>query len=208
KQFDRMLDLLNVKYYINPYDANLSKKSIQVNADRLDRAQFFYSYTLLPSDSALKHYMLATDFDYRTTLLLTQKPAMKIEPPSLSEAPSIAIKTYTGNRIELSATTPSNGLLWLSEIWYPAWKVFVDGVEKRVLCADYSFRAVAIERGSHRVEFVYQSRLFAIGAILAAVALLVCTALIVFDIVKARAANVSPKGTVQPGRRSSHEDRG
>jgi uncharacterized membrane protein YfhO len=42
----------------------------------------------------------------------------------------------------------------------------VDGKETRILRADYSFRAVEIAEGSHRVLFVYHSKAFTAGAII------------------------------------------
>jgi uncharacterized membrane protein YfhO len=45
--------------------------------------------------------------------------------------------------------------LFVSENYFPGWKVKVDGVEKKLLKADYTFRAVSLDKGSHDVEIYW-----------------------------------------------------
>ena len=62
--------------------------------------------------------------------------------------------------------TKENGILVLSEVYYPNWKVFVDGVEKPMLRCYHSLRGVAIEKGIHIVTFKYVDKDFQIGAVI------------------------------------------
>ncbi len=58
-----------------------------------------------------------------------------------------------------------NGWLLLSDIWYPGWQAFVDGVERPVYRADTLFRAVAIEPGDREVVFQYRPLSFWVGLV-------------------------------------------
>jgi uncharacterized membrane protein YfhO len=83
----------------------------------------------------------------------------------------IMIKSYEINEITLSVEATENGILVLSEVYYPNWKVFVDGVEKPMLKCDYSLRGVAIEKGNHIVVFKYVDKDFQLGAVITLFAL-------------------------------------
>ncbi|MBI5078835.1 YfhO family protein [Candidatus Saganbacteria bacterium] len=64
------------------------------------------------------------------------------------------------------------GFLFLSDTFYPGWKVFVDGKEDKIQRAEKLFRAVRLEAGSRAVKFVYAPFSFKIGGMISAVTLL------------------------------------
>jgi uncharacterized membrane protein YfhO len=66
--------------------------------------------------------------------------------------------------------------LVLTDGYYPGWTVTVDGAAKKLLRANYFFRAVELPAGSHAVEFVYAPASFKLGALISALtALLLLT---------------------------------
>ncbi len=172
-KLDALLDLENIKYYVNPHYSKASPNLILLNKDRLPRAKMFYKARVLESDSLVKKYMLENTFDYREELLLSKKPSNPLpDDPNLVDN-RVTIKKYSPNKIILSVTTEKNGLLWLSEIWYPAWKAYINGKKREILVADYSFRAIEVPEGTHTVEFVYRSSKFTLGMIMTLVTLLI-----------------------------------
>lgn len=180
-QFQRMLDLLNVKYYIDPAAKEFNSSTIRLNSSMLPRARMFYNYEVFSSDSAVRDYMLSTNYDYKHKLLLSSKPSLTIQQSADSVQNEVIITRYKNNRIDLQVTTTKNGLLWMSEIWYPAWKAFVDKKKTPIHCADYSFRAVEIPEGTHQVTFVYKSEAFQIGLLIAVIAILSAAAYIILQ---------------------------
>ena len=61
----------------------------------------------------------------------------------------------------MNATRPA--VLRLADLWYPDWKVTVDGKPAPLLRADHALRAVAVPAGEHKIEFRFASRSFTIG---------------------------------------------
>jgi uncharacterized membrane protein YfhO len=57
-------------------------------------------------------------------------------------------------------------VLVLSEVFYPAWKAYVDGAPTPISVADHVLRAVALPAGEHVVELRYESAALRIGVII------------------------------------------
>jgi hypothetical protein len=70
----------------------------------------------------------------------------------------------SNNRLDLQVKAAEDSLLVLSDTYYPGWKVFVDGKKTKIYRADYTFRAIPLDAGTHRVEFVYDPISFKLGA--------------------------------------------
>jgi uncharacterized membrane protein YfhO len=75
-------------------------------------------------------------------------------------------------------------VLLLSEVWYPAWRAYVDGEEREVLRADYSLRGVPLEAGDHKVEFVYDSDRFSTGLWISVTSLIILLGAIALLVVR------------------------
>lgn len=70
----------------------------------------------------------------------------------------------TNSEITISAEIKNHGFLLLNDIYYPGWKVFVDGKEDKILRANYLVRAVELNPGKHEVRFIYDPLSFKVGA--------------------------------------------
>ncbi len=77
------------------------------------------------------------------------------------EVQEVEIKDWYPNQIAVSASGP--GLLVLSEIMYPGWKVIVDGEEKQLEAFNGIFRSVKLSEGRHKVLFKFQPASIWIG---------------------------------------------
>ena len=70
---------------------------------------------------------------------------------------SATITGYDLHRVSLDVDATRPAVLRLADMWYPEWKVTVDGKPERLLRADHVFRAVAVPAGRHKVEFRFVS---------------------------------------------------
>jgi hypothetical protein len=73
------------------------------------------------------------------------------------------ITQYTADEITITAQTNKNALLFLSEVFYPGWKAYVDGKETKIYRADYTFRSIVVPAGYHTIVFRYEPLSFTVG---------------------------------------------
>jgi hypothetical protein len=75
---------------------------------------------------------------------------------SVAAGESVATVTrYEPDRIEVEADLPAPGLLVLSEIWHPGWRVMVGGKARPVERVVGILRGVSLDAGRRQVVFVY-----------------------------------------------------
>jgi len=157
-------DLMNVKYKI--MTDSTGKKYLGFNQSYLPRAKMFYDAVLFNSEDEVKNYMSSAAFDYRKTLAIEDKDNL-ILPKSLpgDSIPRNTVKLteYSINTIKIDVDTESDGLLYLSEVYYPAWTAYVDGNQVKILKTDFCMRSVPVTKGKHIVELNYESDSFASG---------------------------------------------
>jgi len=178
----RLLDLLNVKYVITIADpghemvtlersdpdldlAYDGEVKIYENRDVLPRAFFVSQYRVVQGSAEGLGLLSRDDFDPATYVILEKEP----DPLTTSidaelAQPRVEILDYTPNKVIVRAVSATDGFVVLSDLYYHGWKAFVDGVPQEIYKADYAFRAVQLEAGEHRIEFVFDPMSFKIGA--------------------------------------------
>jgi hypothetical protein len=180
---------------------------IYENLDVLPRAFFVPRATVVPDDEAALVAMRDPEFDPATTIVLAGSTSPRHESRVTNPTPlrpyggdyshesratnhaKTELLLYEPERVVADVVAPSDGWLLVGDAWYPGWEARVDGQLVPVERADILFRAVAVPAGEHRVEWVYRSSSFRLGAAVSAGALAL---LIVFSSF-ARAANRSSR---------------
>jgi len=92
----------------------------------------------------------------REAVLLADAPLPPLAEPPRRGGESARIAVDEPERVVVEARLSAPGLLVLADNWYPGWQARVDGEPARIWRADYTFRAVALAAGEHRVEMVYR----------------------------------------------------
>ncbi len=154
-------DVMNVRYRIS-IDSARQTAGIAERSGYLPRACMFYQARVL-DDSGIVHALMK-DYDYRHILYLDKDPGVALPDTSAHPVSNVQVTNYTPNEIRIKAETSENGILFTSEIFYPDWKVYVDGVPAEVLRANSCLRAVALAKGTHEVVFRDEPDSFKIGA--------------------------------------------
>lgn len=143
------------------------KSQVYENVSALPRALVFYNYKVA-EESEIIETLMSKKFDYRNTLLLEKRPNFLSKNIKAGGEAIIGADDYyvNPNKIIITAKAKEHGILFLSDNYYPGWKVRVDGIEKEVLRANYTFRGVELSRGEHKVEFYYEPPSFRIGLVM------------------------------------------
>lgn len=138
----------------------------------LPRARVVGEAVIVPEEQAIEVILDVAAFDPATQAVLTESPPIELAGPEVEG--TVTWIESTPNRLVFDVEASGAALVVLSDNWFPAWKVSVDGDESPVLRADHTLRAVAVPEGRHRVEFRYESQLLR-GSLMASIA---CTLLL------------------------------
>ena len=119
------------------------------------RASIYHAYQLASNAPSDLDLLYNETFPYMNVLLLSEAPEYQPALPDSGAPESVTIVEHEIARQRYKAELSTPGLLFVSENYFPGWKVKVDGVEKKLLKAHHTFRAVSLDKGSHEVEFYW-----------------------------------------------------
>lgn len=124
------------------------------------RAYFASGVRPIESEAALEDKALP-DFDRNREALIDQTSIADLSAEMQAQATSavvanVSITEYRNNSVTLDVVSDKPGVVVLHDLFYPGWRVRVDGVGKPVLRANLLFRGVEVPAGRHRVEFTFE----------------------------------------------------
>jgi hypothetical protein len=172
-----ILDMLNVKYvaFRVPNDPGIK---VVPNATVVPRAIFVPQWRAV-TDSQAFHGIQEAGFDPRRFAYVTA-PGMSSGGAPADSGAGLVIAGETLRRYNRQAyvvDAPTQGVLVLSELWFPHWRVKVDGVSAPLLRVNFAFRGVQLPPGRHTVEISYHSPWIRTGMLVSG-ATMVCLVLI------------------------------
>ncbi len=180
----RLYDFVNAKYVIGHKDVPLDWDKFVPVFDRDPQVNIYLNTKALPR-AILVHQAVAVP-DQESAFAQIQKPGFDPASSVVVEgeqrtrgfngqgergegkaqevgSESLDITAYRPDAIHLTAKTPVEAYLVLSEVYYPGWRAYVDGRPEPVLRANYAFRAVYLEPGYHEVRFVFEPLSWKVG---------------------------------------------
>jgi hypothetical protein len=176
--FDRLMSLYNVKYVLSPYAMETPRRfellghfsgvHLYRNPDVLPRAFVVGRVRIVGGAAEALSALGARNFDPSEEVILFDHPGVPLGRGH--ESSTADLVDYGTNRVVVQVEAASDGLLVLSDTWYPGWKATIDGRPTKVLRANHALRAVAVPAGSHEVRFEFRSRSIALGAVVSLVA--------------------------------------
>ncbi len=151
------------------------------NTGVLPRVFTVHQAQVFQTSRAVLDAMAAAEFDPARTAVLVSDglDTSALRTLTSGHGDEVTVHTRESERVEINATMGANGLLVLSDMWYPGWRAFVDGVEQPLFRVYHVFRGVVVPQGAHGVEIIYDAGVWRLGAMVSAaawVALVVCLA--------------------------------
>jgi hypothetical protein len=137
-----------------------------------------HQQTVESSDAALNAATSAA-FNGRR-YAVTEKPIAGVpegSDPTGASPGAANVAVYSPEKVVVDATAARPGLLVLTDVFYPGWKVTVDGRPAKIERVDYLLRGVRVGSGRHVVRFSYAPASFTVGWIVSLVSLVAIVAL-------------------------------
>jgi hypothetical protein len=93
------------------------------------------------------------NFDSSRVALVDGATPLQATYPAEAARGEASIIRYGANRVEVSASSATGGVLVLHDLWYPGWVAEIDGKRVPLLKANLIFRGVEVPAGKHRIVF-------------------------------------------------------
>lgn len=130
------------------------------------RVFYGYSPIILDDMKSVFNYMRANpEIDFHQTVLLEKGYASNYEKHFIPQSDTLAprILEYLPDALSIDVSDNGGAYLILTDSYYPGWRAYVDGVERKIIPADGLFRSLLVGKENKRVTFKYQPVSFRIG---------------------------------------------
>ena len=149
---------------------------IAKNTSMLPHISVLADSEVIADDDLLLKRLFDDSFDPTKTVLIEEPIKGKNETNAKINTDNavVGIISYKENFLSLRVASPSDGLLVITDNYYPGWRAFVDDKEVKIYRANYAFRAISVPEGEHTIIFTYQPNSITLGSLLS-----VCTAILI-----------------------------
>ena len=201
-----LMEMMNTRYYLaikrdergnpspsgnipsefleNRFKLVYEDKSVAVleSDQALPRAFLVYDWERKDEKYEIIDTLLAPDFSYKDKILIED---FKKDPQGSGED-KVSFEFYSENESILEVETSKNGLLFISDTFYPGWRAFIDGRETQIYRANYDFRAIEVAEGIHSIKFVYLPESFFNGLKISLISLIILLSLPFYHLLNKR----------------------
>jgi hypothetical protein len=134
-----------------------------------------------PSERDAFNRLIAPDFQLGRDAVVSELPPDWIDAAAARSDPGeVEIVSYESDAVRLRAESKRRALLVLSDSDFPGWEATVDGRSVAIVRTNALVRGVALDAGSHLVEFRYRPASLRRGATISAVSLVTLAVIVVF----------------------------
>lgn len=171
----RFFDLLNVRYVmthesappLDGYDLLRTAEGVSLYQNKYAMPRAFFAKRAIqvssPAESLSRMRDPSFDPGTQTVIEVEQSPSPivveSIAPDATAPEPA-GIIADRRNSVLIQTNNLRDGLLVLSDNYYPGWSAVVDGAPAPILRANHTMRAVRVPAGSHLVSFVFMPAAF------------------------------------------------
>ncbi len=172
RRFDPLLSMLRLKYIVSRERGDL--RITKGNAPPLRRLELIGKYRVHSDRAEIFRAMGEPSFDPAREVILEREPQPA---PGAGAVSGHATLTREGtDYIEIAADLKEPAILLVTDAWTPGWsaRALDPGSQARyeLMPANYALRAVALERGRHRLRIEYSPAALRAGTALSALAAL------------------------------------
>ncbi len=210
----RLLNLLNVRFLVSrgPIQHPLFREVFRSegspivyrNLEYLPRAFVVHQYEVIDTGDRkdVLARLLDESFDYRNSIILEEDPGVVLDEDEAASPDGKAGDEWARiadddiNDFVLECHLERPGFVLISDNYYPSWRAYEGGSEVDIHLADYTFRAIYLDAGDHRVEFRFESVPLRAGFGITAAAFVLIVFLVIRGVVEKRRGR--PAGGLSP----------
>ena len=170
RNFQPLLSMVRLKYVVVRENGMMALH--QVTSPPLPRLELVGTYRVHRQREEILHAMTQASFDPRKEVILEQAP---VPAPIAAAIQGEARITREGTDfVDVEADVASPSILLVTDAWAEGWRATpLAGSSQnhyQLMPADYALRAVALDRGKHRLRLEYAPLAFRVGAVVSALA--------------------------------------
>ena len=94
----------------------------------------------------------------KTTAVVDEKFKATIGEASVDTTATITLVAYEPNKLTYETNAAKDGVVVLSEIYYPGWEATIDDTETDIACANYVLRAIKVPAGKNCVVLTFRPK--------------------------------------------------
>ncbi len=177
-----LINFLNVKYILDDksigtigreYPAKFTKimesdrYALYENATVLPRFFLVNVVSTYPSEHDLSEALLHDQIDLGKSIgIVDSRSKYKSTDCPAGPVGEVQVVSYTPNTISLRVNSNCNAYLSTSEVYYPGWRVDIDGKRNELLKSNMAFRSTYVPKGDHMITFYYYPAVYMISGVI------------------------------------------
>jgi len=162
-----MLDIARCRYVIVPEGVEETPPGIYTNPDALPRFLLLRDYIVIPQREGAREAVDDAGVDPRRAGVLEQPPERAPTPGTTDFEGTVQLEEESGDHMVLRIETNRPAILLVTDSYSEGWRIDAlpdsDQQSYTLVPANFAFRGVALEAGSHHLQMEYLPRAFVLG---------------------------------------------
>lgn len=163
----KYLDMLGAKFFMIDDYGEIADDSLEIvydsgrlkiykNCTAFEKAYTVHDAIVTESEEETFTMLRQKDLDLAKSAVIESSQEIAAKPLTGTEQDRVEITDYRSNSVHIQCNMASDGILVLSDLYYPGWNVYVNGQREEMLRVNDVLRGVYVETGKNEVRFVYQ----------------------------------------------------
>ena len=163
-----------IAFTINPIEKkypiafNFNNIYLNENSDAFPRAFLVHKVVQVEPNQSQNFLLENSNFDLRNQVIFDEPlPNEWVDkfPNVVSDVDSVDVISFEENKIKIKSNSKYDGILVLTDIFYPGWNATIDGNPTKIFKANGLVRSIIVPAGEHLIEFEYLPISFTMGLI-------------------------------------------
>jgi len=183
-----ILRLLNTKYIVTETQINntglhellyTNNTYVYEIIDTLPRVFMIPNATIILNKTDVAFTLQSPSFNIKEKIILEEHPNVPLN--NSGQFKEANITYYSPNKIIVYINSSDPGFLVLSQVWYPGWNAYDNGVKTTLFKTNYALKSIYLLEGEHEVTFLYEPQSYKVGKYISIISLLIFTLIVLFN---------------------------